>query len=70
MKTTHPAPAHGVLALCCLAVYVVGFFVAGPMIVLVAVGSAQTADFGVTLTALAALAVDWLLTAAAWRRLP
>ena len=70
MKTTHPAPAHGVLALLCLAVYVVGFFVAGPMLVVVAVGSAQMGNFSVTLAALAVLAVDWVLTAAAWRRLP
>src|SRR3954452_12172886 len=70
MKSTHPASAHGVLALLCLAVYVVGFFLAVPALVVLAAGSALQVHFGITLAALAALAIDWVVTAAAWRRLP
>jgi hypothetical protein len=70
MRSSHPAPAHGALAMLCLAVYVLGFFLAAPILGLIAVASAQQADFPITLGALVALAVVWKATSAAWRRLP
>jgi heme/copper-type cytochrome/quinol oxidase subunit 4 len=70
MRSSHPAPAHGVLAMLCLAVYVVGFFIAVPILGLIAVATAQQGDFPIAIGALVALAVVWKATGAAWRRLP
>jgi hypothetical protein len=53
-----------------LAVYVVGFFIAGPILVLIAVATAQQGEFPIALGALLGLAVVWKATGAAWRRLP
>jgi hypothetical protein len=64
------APAHGLVAVLCFVVYVVGFFLAVPALVLIAVATAQQADFAITVAALVTLAVVAKLTALAWRRIP
>jgi hypothetical protein len=66
----HPAPAHGVLAVLCTAMYIVGFFIAMPIVMLIVVASAQQADFPVSGSALVVLAVVAKTTFEAWRRLP
>jgi cytochrome c551/c552 len=62
--------AHSFLVAVCLAMYLFGFFLAGPALVVVAIAYAQQADFAVSLGALVALAVVGKATAAAWRQLP
>jgi hypothetical protein len=64
------SPAHGFPMAICLAMYLFGFFLAGPMLAITAIAYAQQGNFPVAVGALVALAVVWKLTAAAWRRLP
>jgi hypothetical protein len=64
------APAHGPLAVLCTAMYIVGFFIALPILVLIVVASAQQADFGISGAALVVLAVVAVATREAWRRMP
>ena len=63
-------PAHGFGMAVCLAMYLFGFFLACPMLVITAIAYAQQGNFPVALGALVTLAVVSKATAAAWRRLP
>ena len=58
------------MAILCFTVYVVGFFLAGPALVLIAVATAQQGDFAISLASLVILAVVAKATAIAWRRIP
>jgi hypothetical protein len=70
-------PAPGVLAVCCTAMYIVGFFIAMPILMLIVVASAQQADFPaqqadfpVSGIAVVVLGVVAKVTFEAWRRMP
>jgi hypothetical protein len=66
----NPHPAHGALAVLCTAMYIVGFFIAMPILMLIVVASAQQADFPVSGIALVVLGVVAKATFEAWRRMP
>jgi hypothetical protein len=53
----------------CAATYLLGFFIAGPMLAIYAFGFASTAHAGSAITCVAGLAVTWVLTRAAYKRI-
>jgi hypothetical protein len=67
-RHTHERLTAALNALCAVT-YVLGFFIAGPMLGMFAVAFVFTAQFAAALLAVAALAVVWKLTAAAYARL-
>lgn len=53
----------------CALTYLLGFFIAGPMLAIYTFGYASTAHAGSALTCVAGLAVTWFLTRAAYTRI-
>jgi hypothetical protein len=67
-RHTHERFTAALNALCAVT-YVLGFFLAGPMLGMFAVAFVFTAQFAAALVSAAALALVWKLTAAAYARL-
>ncbi len=53
----------------CALTYLLGFFIAGPMLAIYAFGFASTAHAGSSISCVAGLLVVWAITRAAYKRL-
>src|SRR3954453_9326514 len=67
-KVTAERHAAFITGLCALT-YLLGFFIAGPMLAIYAFGFATTSHPGSSVTCVAGLLVTWALTRAAYKRI-